>query len=332
MVGGCPRGAEDRSSGRDRVSRAAGASVTSCPREGDTCMVIDLQQHDELVRDIDRALRRFEKGAPPPLVARDLLSELAAALAESNPAEAGLSASHLRAAREAAARGVEGLGHVDPVVQARGAERALGALSRIFRDQARRVPRRGGLERPPATGEKTRDRVPRWLLITLSLVVAGGVAAGVVARSTHVNPRWGTDSGYASGAGDRFKISFVVSPPMVVEGVHHIEITDVAHWHASCRSGRTWVDQSQAFWTSFSAWSERDFNYVTGNAYGNYADGSGATVSTEDIHIVGDMGHFITPTRAAGLFSLSLALYQDGRQIDACRTGTVRWSADWVAD
>jgi hypothetical protein len=300
--------------------------------EDETFIVVDLRRHEELVHEIDGALRRFEKGGPPPLVACELLSKLAASLAESSPADAGLPPCRLRDARGAAARGVEGLEDSDPAVQRREADRALGALSRIFRGQASNAPPPGGLQRSPADGEKARGRVPRWLLVVLSIVAMGGVAAGVVARSTSVSPRWGTYSGYASGMGGGFKISVFVSPPTVVDGVHHVEIGAVARWHASCRSGRVWIDESQSFWTSFAAWNERNFNYVTANAFGNYAHGSGGTVITEHIHALEDMGHFTTSTRATGLFSLLVVLYQDGRQIDVCRTGTVRWVADWVAD
>jgi hypothetical protein len=300
--------------------------------------VIDPQRHDKLIGEIDGVLRRFEKGAPPPLVARDLLSKLAACLAESSPTEAGLSPRRLRAAREAAARGVEGLEHPDAAVSAREAERALGALSRIFRGQAPNEPPRGRLQRSGAPDQKAQGRLPRRLFIALSVVVAAGIAAtfvgsqGSVCRSAGASPCPGTYSGYASGTGGRFKISFIVSRPKLVDGVHHVEINDVVQWHASCRSGRVWVDESQSFWTSFSAWNEREFNYVTANAYGNYADRSDPPGITEHIHVIEDMGHFTTSTRAAGLFSVSVALYQNGRQTDACHTGAVRWVADRVAD
>jgi len=97
---------------------------------------VDLRQHDRLVAEIDGALRRFEKGAPPPLVARDLLAKLAACLAESSPADAGLSPRRLQAAREAAVRGFKGLKHGETAVQAREAKRALRSLARIFRERA----------------------------------------------------------------------------------------------------------------------------------------------------------------------------------------------------
>lgn len=294
--------------------------------------MVDLRQRDELVREIDGALRRFEEGAPPPIAARDLLTKLAASLAESSPDEAGLSPPQLRFAQEAAAHGVDGLENEDSATQGREAERALRALARIFSEQTPTAARREEPRRPSAAGETTRGRVPRWLLIALSVVVAGGIAAVAVGRSTRVSPRWGKYAGYPSGRGSGFKISFVVSPPTVVNGVAHVEINDVAQWHASCESGRVWVDESQSLWTSLSAWNERAFNYVTDNAFGKYAHPSGGSTITEHIHVIEDMGHFTSPSHAAGLFNLSVALYQNGRQIDTCRTGIVRWLADWVAN
>lgn len=109
------------------------------------------------------------------------------------------------------------------------------------------------------------------LLRAISMAVAAGVVAGLPRAS----PRRGTHAGDAAGLGGAFKTSFVVSSPMVIDGVQHVEITDGAHWHAWCASRRVWVDQSGSFWTSFRAWNEQRLNYVTANRFGNYARRSG---------------------------------------------------------
>ena len=292
--------------------------------------MVDLHQHDELVGEIEGALRRFEKGAPPPLVARALLSELAASLAESNADEVGLSPRRLRAAREAAARGVEGLEAKGEAVQGREAKRALGTLCHIFREQATNGSRRQGLQRAQATDERPQARLPRWFRAALYVVLAACVAVLIVGRSSGVNPRLGTYSGYTPGADGGLKISFIVGPPTTISGVHHIEIVETAKWHGSCASGRIWVDETQSFYTGFSAWNSHNINYVTANVFGNYAHRSGVPNVSEHVHVVEDMGRRITPTRAAGLFNVSVALYQGGRRIDTCRTGGLRWNAHWV--
>jgi hypothetical protein len=66
-----------------------------------------------------------------------------------------------------------------------------------------------------------------------------------------------------------------------------------------------------------SGWNLDGHDYVTANVNG----------ITEHVHLIQDTGHFTTPTRAAGVFSLSVVLNENGRQIDACRTGTIHWTA-----
>ncbi len=87
-------------------------------------------------------------------------------------------------------------------------------------------------------------------------------------------------------------------------------------WHASCQSGKIWADQSDSAYSPLSGWTGAS-DYVTPNANG----------IVEHVHVVQDTGHLTSPTRASGVFNLSIALFQNGRKIDTCTTGTVRWAA-----
>ena len=58
-------------------------------------------------------------------------------------------------------------------------------------------------------------------------------------------------------------------------------------------------------------------DYVTANANG----------ITEHVHVIADTGHFPSPTRAVGVFRLSVVLDENGREIDTCKTGTIDWAA-----
>lgn len=62
---------------------------------------------------------------------------------------------------------------------------------------------------------------------------------------------------------------------------------------------------------------EDEQDYVTANLNG----------ITEHVHAIEATGHFTSPTRAAGVFSLSVVLDENGRQIDTCKTGTIHWTA-----
>ena len=44
-------------------------------------------------------------------------------------------------------------------------------------------------------------------------------------------------------------------------------------------------------------------------------------------HVIADTGHFTSPTRAAGVFSLSVVLDENGRKIDTSKAGTIHWIA-----
>jgi hypothetical protein len=45
------------------------------------------------------------------------------------------------------------------------------------------------------------------------------------------------------------------------------------------------------------------------------------------VHVIEDTVRFINPTRATGVFSLSVVLDENGRQIDTCKTGIIHWTA-----
>jgi len=72
--------------------------------------------------------------------------------------------------------------------------------------------------------------------------------------------------------------------------------------------------------TPLGGWTLDGQDYVTANVNG----------ITEHVHVIEDTRHFTTPTRAAGVFSLSVVLDDNGRQIDRCETGTIQWTA-WAS-
>lgn len=123
-----------------------------------------------------------------------------------------------------------------------------------------------------------------------------------------VIPRQGQFVGYAPHGPPRFRISFTVAGSAIRDSV--------VAWQASCHSGKELDDQVSSSYAPISGWTGSE-DYVTGGPNG----------ITEHVHVIEDTGTFTRPTRAAGAFSLSLVLYQNGRKIDTCKTGTVRWSA-----
>jgi hypothetical protein len=91
----------------------------------------------------------------------------------------------------------------------------------------------------------------------------------------------------------------------------------VIAWQATCRSGKEWDDHSFSPDAPLTGCTFDGDDYVTANVHG----------ITERVHVIEDNGHFTTPTRAAGVFSLAVVLDENGRQIDTCETGTVHCTA-----
>lgn len=86
---------------------------------------------------------------------------------------------------------------------------------------------------------------------------------------------------------------------------------------AIAATGLESLEDDRAEPARFSGWTADGPDYVTANSNG----------ITEHVHVIEDTGHFTTPTRAAVVFSLSVVLDQNGRQIDTCDTGTIHWTA-----
>lgn len=249
-------------------------------------------------READRLedmLRRFEPGAPPPVGARDLLQELHHALAEGHPNEGGLSPRRWGAARAIAATGLASLEDDQPEAQGRDVEKALRALWDIFKGERR-------------TRSRAHGSWVIWGIVFLTIV---GYALSRIAPQSSVTPRQRTFVGSAARGPSRFRISFSVSSSA-------IRNSDIA-WQAQCRSGREWDDNALSAYIPVSGWTGAD-DYVTANANG----------ITEHVHVIADTGHFTSSTRAAGVFSLSVVLDENGRQIDTCETGTIHWTA-WAS-
>jgi hypothetical protein len=237
-------------------------------------------------------LRRFEPGAPPPVGARELLRELHDALAEVHPDMRGLSPDERDAARAIAAQGIEGLEDDRPEVRGREAEKALRGLRDIFnREPRRRI-------RPPGS----------WVIWGFAFLMIVGYALARTLPRSSVAPRPAAFVGNASAGLERFQISFTVSGSAIRNSV--------IAWQAQCRSGKEWADHALSPYAPLTGWTGAN-DYVTANVNG----------ITEHVHVIADTGHFTAPTRATGVFSLSVVLDEHGRQIDTCKTGMIHWVA-----
>ncbi len=144
-----------------------------------------------------------------------------------------------------------------------------------------------------------------WGIVFLAIV---GSALWLNVPRTLVTPRQAAFVGDAPQGPSRFRISFTVSGPAIRNSV--------IAWQASCRSGKEWDDHALSAYVPISGWTGAQ-DYVTANASG----------ITEHVHAIADTGHFTSPTRAAGVFSLSVVLDENGREIDTCKTGTIDWTA-----
>ena len=242
---------------------------------------------------LEDMLRRFEPGAPPPVGARELLRELHDALAEGHPGEVGLAPDQCEAARAIAATGLASLEDDRPEAQGREVEKAVRGLGDIF-------------EHEPRTRSRARGSWVIWGVVFFAIV---GYALSRIAPPSSVIPRRGAFVGNAPQGPSRFQISFSVSGSA-------IRNSDIAR-QAQCRSGKEWDDHAFSPYAPLSDWTEDGQDYVTANANG----------ITEHVHVIEDNGHFTSPTRAAGTFSLSIVLDENGRQIDTCKTGTIHWTA-----
>ncbi len=237
-------------------------------------------------------LRRFEPGAPPPVGARELLRELHDALAEGRPREGGLSPDQWGAALAIAASGLESLEDNRPEAQGREVEKALLGLCDIFKGE-------------PRTRRRARRSRLIWGIVVLAIV---GYALSRIVPPTSLTPRQGAFVGNAPQGPKRFQISFTVSGTAIRNSV--------IAWQASCRSGKEWDDHALSAYIPVSGWTGGQ-DYVTTNVSG----------ITEHVHVIADTGHFTSPARAAGVFSLSVVLDENGQEIDTCNTGTIHWTA-----
>jgi len=138
-------------------------------------------------------------------------------------------------------------------------------------------------------------------------VIVGYVVSRTLPPSS-VTPRPAAFVGNAPQGSTRFRISFTVSGSA-------IRNSDIA-WQAQCRSGKEWDDHALSGYAPLSGWTGAQ-DYVTANVNG----------ISEHVHVIADTGHFTTPTRAAGVFSLSVVLDENNRPIDTCKTGTIHWTA-----
>ncbi len=130
-------------------------------------MVVDFQQREGLLSALKAMVGRFEEGAPPPVGACELLTDLAHGLAEASLAEAGLSPRTLQMACACVAAGIDGCQDPEAAVRGRKVESALRHLCELF-EGCPHDPEPGPL---PSAATQAEPQVPRWLRTALLLVV-----------------------------------------------------------------------------------------------------------------------------------------------------------------
>lgn len=148
-----------------------------------------------------------------------------------------------------------------------------------------------------------------WVVWGFVFLTIAGYVLWVNVPASLVTPRQGRFIGIAPQGPKRFQISFTVSGSAIRNSV--------IAWQAPCRSGKEWDDHAFSAYAPLSGWTGAH-DYVTANVNG----------ITDRVHIIKDTGQFTSPTRASGVFSLSMTLDLNGRQIDTCQTGTVQWTAN----
>ena len=172
----------------------------------------------------------------------------------------------------------------------------------------------------PRLGEN--HYVGRWLLHLLPLrlariwtallgcvLLAGAWYVWSINRPSPT-PEAGRYTSTVSAQEPRFRFTFIVSGDKVRD--------QVLVWQASCASGATIATSVQLNDAPTSGWaSASDFNLPMANG------------GIAHVHTIADTGRFLNSRVAAGVWSLSASVEQNGQTVDRCSTGTVRWTARW---
>lgn len=105
---------------------------------------------------------------------------------------------------------------------------------------------------------------------------------------------------------------------------------EIIGWRARCRSGKdlTGATRLSGERISGGGWLAPPAAYVFSPARSNYGS-NGPVVG--HFRVIENNGQFTTPISATGVWRLSAVLYQQGRKIDSCATGIVRWAAGTIA-
>jgi hypothetical protein len=146
-----------------------------------------------------------------------------------------------------------------------------------------------------------------WTVLLGCVFLAGAWYVWSVNRPS-VSPEAGRYVTSDSELEPGFRVSFIVEGGQVRD--------DVLAWRASCTSGTVIAASVRSVARPDGDWSGGS-DYVLDTANGD----------TEHVHPISDTGHFADSHTADGLLSLSVTVERDGRAIDRCKTGAVRWVA-----
>lgn len=147
------------------------------------------------------------------------------------------------------------------------------------------------------------------------------LAAALAVAASGVQPVDGKYEGPV-GDGDWPQIQF-----RVADG--HVRGSTV-WWQATCTSGRrlrTWTDDVDGRLAD-GRWPSRSFRYRARIGHREYRT-SGRVTGRFRVTLL--RGRFTSPISAAGVWRASARLYRHGQRIDACRTGTMPWTAGTLA-
>lgn len=146
-----------------------------------------------------------------------------------------------------------------------------------------------------------------WTVLLGCVFLAGAWYVWSVNRPS-VSPEAGRYVTSDSQLEPGFRVSFVVEGGQLRDGV--------LAWRASCTSGAAIAATVRLVAGPAGDWSGAS-DYVLDTPNGD----------TAHVHPISDTGHFADSHTADGLLSLSVTVDRDGRAIDHCKTGAVRWVA-----
>jgi hypothetical protein len=156
------------------------------------------------------------------------------------------------------------------------------------------------------------------VMLGLGPVAPVAVASdGALVGAANVSLAQGVYSGFTSQPGYDDQVRFRLLGPVVAG--------ETVLWQAKCRSGKSLVEGTRIreIYESRGRWNEAT-TYVGRLLRGAYPT---SLPVTGRFRVVENTGRFTSAISASGVERVTATLYRQGRQIDSCATGPVRWTA-----